>query len=150
MARRPQATITHKAVIDQTSVADECQRKVPPLTPTVGADSPRPKKWRGHCQKQTHGATLEKRDKTAVSATVAQSRGRIRRSARPAGGFGLAGQKWLNDGRLNRSAFPSRSRNFGGALPATMPPISATATPAAAAAARNGASFCGATVQTIS
>src|SRR5439155_6836499 len=36
MARRPQATITHKAVIDQTSVADECQRKGPPLTPTVG------------------------------------------------------------------------------------------------------------------
>src|SRR5438874_4429615 len=83
MARRPQATITHKAVIDQTSVADECQRKVPPLTPTVGADSPRPKKWRGHCQKQPHGATLEKCDETAVSATVAQSRGRIRRSARP-------------------------------------------------------------------
>ena len=45
---------------------------------------------------------------------------------------------------------PSRSRNLGDPLFATMLPISLTATPAAAAAARNGASFSGATVQTIS
>src|SRR5438270_10161841 len=94
MARRPQATISHKAIIDQTSVDGAHSAPRGTAACADARTARRGPKRRGHCQKRNGGATCEIRDKIEVSGKrLGRSNGESGRSFRerwPIGETGVA------------------------------------------------------------